>query len=151
MEQKLEIKYHSFDNFELLSSEQRELIEEAKKGAKASHAPYSNFNVGAAARLKSGKTIYGANIESEVFPAGICAERALLFNAATNHSNDPITTLAIISLSTENECYPCGECRQSLVDAERRQKSKIEVVMAGAKSAKVVESAEMLLPFTFEL
>ncbi len=151
MEKILELKYKTYNDLSEVDNATNELISEARKGAESSHAPYSNFNVGAAARLKSGKIIYGANIESEVYPAGLCAERTLLFSAAVNHPKDPIEALAIVSLSTDDECYPCGPCRQSIVDAERRQGTKIEVIMAGTKTAKVVETATMLLPFTFEL
>ncbi|MFI3328551.1 MAG: cytidine deaminase [Rikenellaceae bacterium] len=151
MEQKLELKYRSYSDLAQADSKVQTLIEEARKAAKKSHAPYSKFNVGAAARLKSGTILHGANCESEVYPAGVCAERNLLFNAATNHAEDPIESLAIVSLSTDQECYPCGFCRQSLVDAERRQGAKIEVIMAGAKTAKVVDTAQTLVPFTFEL
>ncbi len=151
MEQRLELKYRAYSDLLQADSATVELIVEARKAAQRSHAPYSKFNVGAAARLQSGAIIYGANVESEVYPAGLCAERTLLFSAAVNHADDPIVSIAIVSLSTDSECYPCGECRQSLVDAERRQGSNIEVIMAGKSSVKVVESAQTLLPFTFEL
>jgi cytidine deaminase len=60
-------------------------------------------------------------------------------------------TLAIASDPSERECYPCGRCRQVLVDVERRQKSPIRVIMYGGGSASVVRSTELLLPFTFKL
>ena len=145
------IEYQKYDKLEQMSLEDQELINEAKSMTHKSFAPYSHFCVGAAARLQSGKIIYGANIESEVYPAGLCAERTLLFNAQANHSNDPIVALAIASLPDERECYPCGQCRQVLVDTERRQKRPYRVIMSGRDSATVVESAEMLLPFTFIL
>ncbi len=151
MEQNLTIKYTKFNALSEMSVEDQQLINEARKAAESSHAPYSNFAVGAAARLKSGKVIYGANSESEVFPAGVCAERALLFHASCTYPNDPISEMVITSLSTDSECYPCGLCRQSLVDTERRQGSSLRVIMAGAESATAVDSAQLLLPFTFEL
>ncbi len=51
----------------------------------------------------------------------------------------------------ERECYPCGQCRQVLLDAERRQRSPIRIIMSGAGGATVVDSAVRLLPFTFQL
>ncbi len=151
MDQTLILKYAKYDSQAEMTAKDQELIDEAREAAKSSHAPYSKFAVGAAARLVSGEVIHGANNESEVFPAGVCAERSLLFHASCSHAADPIIEIAIISLSTTSECYPCGLCRQSLVDAERRQGSKIRVIMAGADTATVVESAQLLLPFTFEL
>ena len=81
----------------------------------------------------------------------MCAERSLLFYAQANHADDPIVTIAIASDPSERQCYPCGQCRQVLVDVERRQQSPIRVIMYGAGSASVVRSAELLLPFTFML
>lgn len=115
------------------------------------HALYSNFHVGAAVRLKSGRLLHASNFESEVFPAGLCAERSLLFYVESNYADDPIEELAIASVPDERECYPCGQCRQVIVDVERRQQSPIRVIMSGRDTATVVDSAEKLLPFTFKL
>lgn len=112
---------------------------------------YSKFRVGAAARLRSGTILCGSNQESEVFPAGMCAERSLLFHAGACHADDPIEALAIASEPSERECYPCGQCRQVLLDAERRQGAPIRIIMSGAGGATVVDSAVRLLPFTFQL
>ena len=87
----------------------------------------------------------------EVFPAGMCAERSLLFHAGACHADDPIEALAIASEPSERECYPCGQCRQVLLDAERRQGAPIRIIMSGAGGATVVDSAVRLLPFTFQL
>ncbi len=151
MEQSLTLKYAKYNRLAEMAEADQQLIAEARKAAESSHAPYSNFAVGAAARLKSGKIIHGANSESEVFPAGVCAERAMLFHVSCTYPNDPITEMSITSLSTDSECYPCGLCRQSMVDAERRQGSQIRVIMAGTDTATVIDSAQLLLPFTFEL
>ena len=115
------------------------------------HAPYSNFHVGAAARLRSGKILYGSNFESEVYPAGLCAERSLMFYAQANYADDPIETMAIASNPSERECYPCGQCRQVMVDVERRQGSPMRVLMSGHGTVTAVDSASKLLPFTFIL
>ena len=127
------------------------LISEAEAATANANTPYSNFRVGAAVRLHSGRTFHAANFESEVFPAGLCAERSLLFFIESNYANDPIGALAIASVPSERECYPCGQCRQVIVDVERRQKSPIRVIMSGGGSATVVDTAEKLLPFTFKL
>ena len=60
-------------------------------------------------------------------------------------------SLAIASEPSERECYPCGQCRQVLVDTERRQGSPIRVIMSGGGTASIVDTAEKLLPFTFIL
>ncbi len=151
MKRILEIEYKHFASLEELDEGRRELIRRAKEAAGSSYSPYSSFAVGAAAQLSNGVIINGFNIESEVFPAGICAERIALAHAAAAHPNVIIERIAITSTSCSEECYPCGLCRQALIDVERRQGSEIEVLMAGSESAMIVESAAMLLPFTFKL
>lgn len=134
-----------------LAATDRQLVEAAFEATRQAYAPFSGFRVGAAARLRSGEIITAANCESEVFPSGLCAERSLLHYYATNYATDPIEALAIASDPSERECYPCGACRQVMLDAERRQQSPIRIIMAGGGTATTVESAESLLPFTFKL
>lgn len=151
MEKQFTFAYEHYGSDDELSAADRALVEEAIKATKHSYAPYSHTRVGAAARLKSGRILTGSNSESEVFPAGLCAERTLLFYAQANYADDPIEALAIASDPSERECYPCGLCRQVLVDVERRQQHPMRVIMYGGGSASVVRSAELLLPFTFVL
>ena len=151
MKRTLELSYEHYDNISDLDVVDQVLVSEAEVATEKSHAPHSNFCVGAAVRLRSGRTFHAANFESEVYPAGLCAERSLLFFIESNYADDPIEALAIASNPAVRECYPCGQCRQVIVDGERRQKSPIRVIMRGAGSATVVDSAEKLLPFTFKL
>lgn len=147
----LKLQFQKIESLEGLSSSQRELLSEAQSAASRAVAPHSNFRVGAAARLASGEIVSAANVESEVYPAGICAERNLLFRLAVTHQEDAIVELLVTSLSSDEECYPCGLCRQTLLDTERRQQRDIRVIMTGATSATIVESAASLLPFSFTL
>jgi cytidine deaminase len=151
MKQILEIAYSRYNSIEELPESDYQLVREAEEATKNAHAPYSNFHVGAAVRLQSGLTFHASNFESEVYPAGLCAERSLLFYIESNYGDDPIETLAIASDPSERECYPCGQCRQVIVDVERRQKHPIRVIMSGAGGATILDTAEKLLPFTFKL
>ncbi len=151
MKRQLSFDYEHYASLDALPEADRQLVEEAERATGLAQAPYSNFRVGAAVRLRSGRVLHGSNIESEVFPAGLCAERSLLFYVASNYADDPVETLAIASHPSVRECYPCGQCRQVLVDVERRQGSPLRVVMSGGGTASVVESASLLLPFTFIL
>ena len=135
MEKKLEIGYLHVDSLDFLAADDRALVAEAQKAVGKAYAEYSKFRVGAAARLRSGAVLHGANSESEVFPSGICAERSLLYYS------DP----------SERECYPCGGCRQVILDVQRRQGTPIRIIMSGGGTASVVDNAEALLPFTFRL
>ena len=150
MTNKINISYDHC-SIEELSPAEQEVVQAAFGATSKAYAPFSGFKVGAAIRLRSGKILTAANCESEVFPSGLCAERSLLYSYATNHADDVIELMAIASNPSERECYPCGACRQVMLDAERRQQSPIRIIMAGGGTASVVESAEVLLPFTFKL
>ena len=151
MKSTINIPYERYKNPKEMSPADAELIAEARQATQHSYAPFSGFKVGAAARLKSGRIIIGANRESEVYPSGLCAERVLLFSHQANYADDAIEAIAIASDPAPRECYPCGACRQTLIDVERRQGQPLRIIMAGEESATVVESAELLLPFTFKL
>ena len=151
MEKTLAITYHHFDSLESLPKADKELVQAARKATEKAFAPYSNFKVGAAALLRSGEVVSAANCESEVYPSGMCAERVLLYNLQINHADDPIVAFAIASVPAERECYPCGSCRQTLLDTQKRQQNPIRIIMSSQESATVVDSAEELLPFSFKL
>ena len=151
MEKKLEIGYSHYSTLEELPADDRVLVVEAQAALKKAYPKYSGFSVGAAVRLASGKILHGANSESEVFPSGICAERSVLYYAEANHASDPVVALAIASNPSERECYPCGACRQVILDVQRRQGRPIRLIMIGGGTASIVDNAEALLPFTFQL
>jgi cytidine deaminase len=150
MAQTINISYEHY-TLDTLPTSDSELVKAAIEATQQAYAPFSGFKVGAAARLRSGEIITAANCESEVFPSGLCAERSLLYHYATNHADDPIEAMAIASNPSERECYPCGACRQVMLDTENRQQSPIRIIMAGGGTATVVKSAKDLLPFTFRL
>ena len=151
MKKEYRFDYEAYDSRAALPEADRQLAERAFEVCGQAFAPYSKFQVGAAARLRSGKVLTGANQESEVFPAGLCAERTLLFHWMAHHAADPIETLAIASVPGARECYPCGQCRQVLLDTERRQGSPLRIIMCSDLTASVVNSATDLLPFQFKL
>lgn len=151
MEKRLEINYTRYDSLESMPECDRALVEEALRALDGAHAPYSRFKVGAAACLSDGSILHAANIESEVFPSGLCAERSLLYYLASNCPSTPVGTLAIVSSPSARECYPCGSCRQVMVDTERRQGAPMRVIMYGNGTASVVNTAADLLPFAFIL
>lgn len=79
-----------------------------------SHAPYSDFRVGAALVGKSGKIYTGCNIENAAFSPTICAERTA-FAKAVSEGEKEFECIAIVggrSGETSPKCAPCGVCRQ---------------------------------------
>ena len=151
MEKIFNFTFDHFDSLEEMPAPDRSLIEAAQEATRKAHAPYSHFRVGAAARLAGGEIVSAANCESEVYPSGMCAERVLLYNLQTSYADRAIESLAIASDPAPRECYPCGGCRQTLLDTEHRQGKPIRIIMSGADTATVVGSAEALLPFSFKL
>lgn len=151
MKKEFRFNYEILKSLNELPQSEQELIHAAQEAYKSAYAPYSGYRVGAAARLESGTIITGSNQESEVYPAGLCAERTLLFRYFSMATTDKIEVLAIASDPSKNECYPCGICRQTLLDAQRRQCQPFRIIMSGSDSATVVDDAAHLLPFNFTL
>ena len=78
-----------------LSVDDKALLDAARKVTEKAYAPYSNFQVGAVAKLKNGETISGTNQENASYPVGICAERVLLSAVSSLYPNVAIDTIAI--------------------------------------------------------
>ncbi len=94
-----------------LKSDLREVAAHARLRA---YAPYSNFLVGAALRLKSGLIISGCNVENISFGLTMCAERVCV-GRALDHGEKEFLALAIIA-DSETPIVPCGACRQVLAE-----------------------------------
>ena len=153
-QQKFEFSYEVYDSIDELSQDDQQLLKEARSATKQSYAPYSNFHVGAAAKLSNGKVITGSNQENASFPVGICAERGLLSTASSLHAGVPIETLAVSyqgeSVKSDHPISPCGMCRQSLLEFESRMEVPIRLILAGMQGkVYVVKSAIQLLPLAF--
>ncbi|MBM3432016.1 MAG: cytidine deaminase [Bacteroidetes bacterium] len=150
----ISFQYEAWPDDSTLSVADRALLQEARQVTALAYAPYSNFWVGAAARLVSGNIVLGTNQENASYPVGSCAERVLLGHAAVRFPEDPIETLAISyhpkDKSSAVPLYPCGMCRQVLLEHEMRFQRPIRLILSGMSGpVHVVDSAESLLPFAF--
>lgn len=138
---------------EELTEEDRELVEKAIEVTCNSYAPYSNFHVGAAVRLRDGSVITGANQENAAFPSGLCAERSALFAAQSQRPDQPVMALAIAARNSEGlvaqPISPCGACRQVILGIEDRYKQPVRVMLYGTEGVYILNSAADLLPFSF--
>jgi len=155
MQHKFEFEYELLDNKNSLNADDQVLLEMAKEATKTAFAPYSNFYVGAAARLSNGQIVIGSNQESTSFPVGICAERTLLNSIGSQYPELKITAMAISYQPRDKESIepisPCGMCRQSLLDFENRYASAIKIILSGMTgNVMVIPSASNLLPFGFD-
>lgn len=154
MIKQLPFQFDEWPDDSALSENDRLLLQEARNVTALAYAPYSNFWVGAAARLISGAIVTGTNQENASYPVGTCAERVLLGHAALRYPGDAIDTLAISyhpkDKSSHEPLYPCGMCRQALLEYELRFARPIRLILSGMEGpVHGIESASSLLPFAF--
>jgi cytidine deaminase len=146
--------YEVYDSIEDLKEEDAWLLKEAMDVSQNAYAPYSNFQVGAIAKLNNGEMVAGSNQENASYPVGLCAERVLLSSASTLYPGIPIETIAISYRSTlvesDHPITPCGICRQSLQEYEQRVKKPIRLILGGMEGKIIIiPKASMLLPLSF--
>lgn len=152
-EYKFETRYTRFENIGELNEADKELVLSAFNALQKSYSPYSTFKVGAAVRLDNNKIIIGTNQENAAYPSGLCAERTALFSAGMQDGTPK--TIAIIAQNSKQKtasAYPCGACRQVMMETEKRYNGKLEIIV-GLKDGSFVkfENTSSLLPFEFEI
>jgi len=153
MEEKiLKISYKSYNKWSELSEEYQKLARKAEKITKTSHAPYSNFNVGAACLLANGEILAHANFENAAYPMCLCAERALIAAAHSKFPNVAIKAMFVTAKSgirkVQDIITPCGACRHVLVEVEQFQQQTIDVLCSCETEETIqFQSASQLLPF----
>jgi len=147
------IQVQEYERIEDLTNEDKELAIAAIEAAKKAYAPYSEFQVGAAVKLCSGKVIMGNNQENAAYPSGLCAERVAVFYANAQYPDEAVETVAIAAYANnsliEEPVAPCGSCRQVLLETEKRYKQPIRFILIGAKKILIVEDTARLLPLSF--
>ena len=98
----------------MLSEHKQQLLAKAKLAQQHAHAPYSNFQVGAAV-LDDCVDIYsGCNVENAAYPLGQCAEATAIGNMVVN-GGKKIREIMIVSPNADF-CPPCGGCRQKIAE-----------------------------------
>ncbi len=78
------------------------------------YAPYSDFPVGAAARVDDGRLVTGCNVENASYGVGLCAECGLV--SALHASGGGRLTHAVCVDRNGDVLMPCGRCRQLLYE-----------------------------------
>jgi cytidine deaminase len=153
-EKKFEFNYEVYDEISELNKQDAELLVKARSVTKQAYAPYSQFFVGAAGRMKTGEIVVGTNQENASYPVGICAERVLLGNAATLYPQVSIDSIAVSfdsrEVTPDHPISPCGMCRQALLEYETRTQAPIRLILSGQKGRiYVIKTVQSLLPFAF--
>lgn len=125
----------------------KEDIELAKKARLNACSPYSDFEVGAALRTKSGKVYTGCNIENHGIQS-ICAERTAFVKALSEGERE-FESISIVGANKNEEpsekCMPCGYCRQFISEyVDKDFKIIVE------NNGEIIETTiEELLPYGF--
>lgn len=151
----LTFEFLVFESFEELSIEDQKLMNMAIEARGNAYAPYSNFKVGAALLLENNEVVIGNNQENASYPSGLCAERVAVFQASARYPNIAMKKIAIAAISKKSKmnspAAPCGNCRQSMLEYEQKQKTSIEILMMG-EMGKIIKcnSIADLLPFAFD-
>lgn len=153
-QQTVEFRYDIYGSIDELDVSDAQLLREAIHATRLSYAPYSRFHVGAAARLRNGEIVTGANQENAAFPAGICAERVVLATLSSTFPQEPIEVLAVSYHNeqgpSDHPISPCGICRQSLSEYEQLTRHAMRLILGGEHGeVYVVRDASGLLPLGF--
>jgi cytidine deaminase len=145
---------HEYSNLSELGEVDLKLVQKALESAEKSYSPYSNFRVGVSVLLDNDKIICGNNQENSAYPSGLCAERVAIFYANAKFPKNRIISMAIVAKInekiTDQPVYPCGSCRQVMVESETRFHSPIKLILPGNDYIHVLENVSQLLPQGFD-
>lgn len=120
------------------------LVNKAIKAREEAYEPYSNFKVGAAVLMEDGSIYSGCNIENASYGATNCAERTAIFKAVSE-GHRKLKAIAIVG-SAEEYTYPCGICRQVIVEF---CDNDMEIIIAKNKDDYIVKSLDEIMPGAF--
>lgn len=90
------------------------LTDTAVTASRAAYVPYSNYQVGAAARVSDGRIITGCNVENASYGVGLCAECGLVSQLMLT-GGGRLTHFVCVNKLGE-VIMPCGRCRQLLFE-----------------------------------
>ena len=122
----------------------RKLAKIAIDARENAYVPYSKFKVGAAVVTEDGSIYTGCNIENASFGATNCAERTAIYKAVSE-GHKKIKAIAIVGdMSTHT--YPCGICRQVIVEFAT---SDMQIILVKNEDDYIIKTMEEVLPGAF--
>lgn len=148
------MQFESYADAASLPPAAAELLKAAKSALSNAYAPYSRFQVAAAAMLENGQIITACNTENAAYPMCLCAERAALAAAASQLPQGKVIRMAITVKSPNqvlsSPASPCGACRQVLAEHEQRHGHQLALILQGESGPiYCLQSASDLLPLGF--
>lgn len=145
--------YDEYDSLDDCPIFIRELYEMAHQAGEKAYAPYSEFKVGVAIELADGSRYSASNQENAAYPSGLCAERTALFYVNALKPDIAVKTMVLMASDKNGPidfpAYPCGACRQVMMESEERGGLPIQIWMIGSRKIHKVDSTEVLLPLKF--
>lgn len=78
------------------------------------YAPYSNYQVGAAALVDDGRIVTGCNVENASYGLSLCAECGLVSNLFATGGGRLVAVSCVDAQGAP--LMPCGRCRQLLLE-----------------------------------
>ena len=87
---------------------------EAVAASRLAYAPYSDYQVGAAALVDDGRLVVGCNVENASYGVALCAECGLV--SALHASGGGRLTHFVCVNKQGDVIMPCGRCRQLLFE-----------------------------------
>ena len=153
-EKEISLRIQVYESAAEMSKPDADLIAAAGEALAKSYSPYSGFKVSCAALLQNGSIVSGANQENASYPVSVCAEVVTLSACSAQYPGVAIQKLAITTHSSKPSSdtpkAPCGQCRQTILEYEKRFNTNIEVIMCGQNGQVYkVGSAKELLPLYF--
>ncbi len=137
----------------LLKDQFDALLEAARQVRENAYAPYSRFQVGAAA-LMGGRIYLGCNVENASYGATICAERSAIF-AGVADGQTAIEALALTTGASPGtpleQRSPCGMCRQVIAEFASGNTPVLIDSGIGADYTGDILTLDELLPSHFKL
>ena len=115
----------------------------AINSSKQAYAPYSNFHVGAALLMNSGKIFTGCNVEFSDYLALHAEVNAI--GSAVNMGEKDIQVVVVYSTSSP-PVLPCGSCRQKILEFSLMFKHDIQIIAFNDKSEQIEMLLSELLP-----
>jgi cytidine deaminase len=91
-----------------------ELKAQAVEVMHRAYAPYSRYQVGAAARVDDGRVVVGCNVENAAYGVGLCAECGMV--SSLHATGGGRLTHAVCVDGRGAVIMPCGRCRQVLFE-----------------------------------
>ncbi len=150
MYKEIRCSYREVESGHKLSSLEKKLLEEARDKLSHAYAPYSSFPVCCAVLLANGRIVSGTNQENAVYPLGLCAERVAIFAASHQYPDVPFHALAVTTAKPGKAAFPCGSCRQAIVEYEGKFNQPIKLFVLGEEELYILPTVRDILPFAFD-